>query len=370
MRLFNFHTCGNFSSSYEEELTVFQTDFGKVWLIAGLILIFGLLPAAGNSHAFKILNLIGIYSIAAIGLNILTGYTGMISLGHSAIFGLGAYAAAILSVWLKLPFWIAIPAGGIISAIAGVCFALPALRLAGLYLCFATLAGQKIMEYIFIHWTGLTGGAGGMLMTKTASLGIDMKSGIISYYVIFISLVIVIWMTVNLMRSKFGRAFIAIRDSQGIAAAAAIPVLKYKLLSVAVSSFYAGLAGGLFAYYNLNISPGLFDLSFSIALIAMVVIGGLGSIPGSIFGAVVVVMLKEALVYGDRLFAAPLKLSGLSFTFSSLYELTLGILLSLFIVFKPKGMTDAWNNFRSFFSLWPFLKCSYYGRKRFYPPDK
>lgn len=370
MKLVNFHTCGNFRSSYKEELTVFQTDFGKVWLIAGLILIFGLLPAAGNSHAFKILNLIGIYSIAAIGLNILTGCTGMISLGHSAIFGLGAYAAAILAVWLKLPFWIAVPAGGIISAIIGAGFAIPALRLAGLYLCFATLAGQKIMEYIFIHWTGLTGGAGGMSMAKTASPGIDMKSGIISYYIIFISLVIVIWMTVNLMRSKFGRAFIAIRDSQGIAEAAAIPVLKYKLLSFAVSSFYAGIAGGLFAYYNLNIAPGLFNLSFSITLIAMVVIGGLGSIPGSIFGAVVVVILKEALVYGDSLFAAPLELSGLSFTFSSSYELVLGILLALFIVFKPKGMAEAWNHFRSFFSLWPFLKCSYYGLKRSYPPDK
>jgi len=370
MRRFHFHTCGNFKPSYEEELTVFETDFGRLWLIIGLILVFGFLPVAGNSHLLKIVNMVGIYSIAAIGLNILTGYTGMISLGHSAIFGLGAYAAAILATWMKAPFWIAVPAGGLLSAIVGVGFCLPAFRLMGFYLCFATLAGQKIMEYLFIHWTGLTGGDEGILIAETDFFGIDLKSDIIYYYIIFISLVLMAWLAVNLIRSKFGRAFIAIRDNQRDAEMMGMPVLKYQLLSFAVSSFYAGFAGALFAYYNLNISPTPFNLSFSIMLIAMIIIGGLGSIHGSIFGAIVVVILKEAMIYGDKLLADPLKLYGISITVSSLYEVAVGLLIALFIIFKPKGLADAWWNIRSVFRSWPLSKDIPYGCKRSFPPHQ
>jgi branched-chain amino acid transport system permease protein len=370
MRLFRLNTCGKFTTSYEEELTFFKTGFSRLWLIIGLVLIFGYLPFALDSHTIKILSLIGIYSIAAIGVNILTGYTGMISLGHAAIFGVGAYSASILAIRMQAPFWIAVPAGAVISAIVGTGFGMPALRLAGYYLCFATLAGQKIMDFIFIHYVSLTGGPAGMSITGTDSFLIDMKSDRISYYVIFISLVITVWTVVNLMRSKFGRGFAAIRDNQEVAGILGIPVSKYKLLSFALSSFYAGLAGALFACYNLNISPGFFDMSFSIILMAMVIVGGLGSIPGAIFGAIAIVSLKEILAFGDTFLAAPLKLSGLSITVSSLYEFAVGILIVLFIIFKPKGLADVWRDIRALFSAWPFLKCSYYGFKRSFPPDK
>jgi len=353
MRLFHFHNCGNFKSSYEEDLNLFQTDFGRLWLIAGLVLVFILIPVAGNSHLMKILNMIGIYSIAAIGLNILTGYTGMISLGHSAIFGLGAYTAVVLASGMDAPFWLAIPAGGVISSILGIGFCLPAIRLSGFYLCFATLACQKIMEFIFIHWEGLTGGTEGISLSRTAFLGLDLKNDMTLYYIIFLLLAVTAWTAVNLVRSKFGRAFRAIRDDQKVAGAMGIPVLKYKLLSFAVSSFYAGIAGALFAYYNWNISPGDFSLSFSVILIAMIIIGGMGSMQGSIYGAVVIVLLKEASVYGDRLLV---DMFNIPFSVSSLYEFVAGLLIALFIIFKPKGLAGVWSDISSMFRSWPLLQ--------------
>jgi branched-chain amino acid transport system permease protein len=367
MKRFNFHKCGNYKESYEEELTVFQTDFGRIWLITGLIAVFGLIPLSGNSHVLRLLNMIGIYSIAAIGLNILTGYTGMISLGHSAIFGLGAYTAVNMATGMNAPFWLAVPAGGAISAIIGIGFGLPAVRLMGFYLCFATLACQKIMEFLFIHWDGFTGGPEGISMVKKGFPAMDFKGDVILYYIVFILLTLMAWMAVNLLRSRFGRAFCAIRDDSRVAGVMGIPVFKYKLLSFAISSFYAGIAGALFSYYNLNISPGHFNLSFSIILIAMIIIGGMGSVPGSIFGAIVIVLLKEVLVYGDRLLA---DMFNVSFKVSSLYEFAAGLLVALFVIFKPKGIAGAWSDIRSVFRAWPLSQGVNHGFKRSYPDNK
>ena len=366
MRRLNFHQCGNFKASYEQELTVFQTDFGRLWLIIGLIVVFGLIPLTGNSHILRVLNIIGIYSIASIGLNILTGYTGLISLGHSAIFGLGAYTAANLATGLSVPFWLAIPAAGVISAIIGIGFGLPAFRLMGFYLCFATLACQKIMEFLFIRWESLTGGTDGISLAKNGFPGMGLKNDMILYYIVFLFLTILAWMAVNLLRSRFGRAFRAIRDDSNVAEIMGIPVYKYKLLSFAVSSFYVGIAGALFAYYNLNISPGYFNLSFSIILIAMIIIGGMGSVPGSVFGAIVVVLLKEVSVYGDRLIA---NMFNISFTVS-LYEFTAGLLIALFIIFKPKGLASVWNDIKPVFRSWPLSQVVNHDFKRSYPGCK
>ena len=350
MKQFHFYRCGNFNSSYREELALFQTDLGRHFCIAGLIIVFGLIPLAGSSHILKVLNLMGIYSIAAIGLNILAGYTGVVSLGHSAIFGVGSYTAIIMTCTMNAPLYISVPAAGTVSAVAGIGFGLPAIRLRGVYICFATLACQKIMEFLFTNWEGLTGCADGISMAETGIPGMDIKSDMILYYIIFTLLSLMAMMAVNLMRSRFGRALCAIRDDQKAAGAIGIPAIGYKLLSFAISSFYAGIAGALFSFYSLNISPGDFNVSFSIILIAMIIIGGMGSITGSIFGAVVVVLLKEASTFGDRILP---DLLNMSFRVSSLYEFAAGLLIALFIIFKPKGIAGAWSDIRSVFSSWP-----------------
>jgi branched-chain amino acid transport system permease protein len=350
MKRFNFYRCGNFNSSYGEDLSLIKTDLGRLWLIAGLIIVFGLIPLTGSPYFLKVLNLIGIYSIAAIGLNILTGYTGVISIGHAAIFGVGAYTVVILTVTMNAPFYISVPAGGAISAVAGIGFGLPAIRLMGVYIFFSTLACQKIMEFLFINLKGLTGGSEGISMAKTGIPGMELKGDIFLYYITFALLTLMTITAANLMRSRFGRALCAIRDDRRVAEAAGIPAFRYKLLSFAISSFYAGIAGALFSYYCLNISPGDFNISFSIILIAMIIIGGIGSIPGSIYGAVVVVLLKEVSVFGDRIVP---DIFNMSFRLSSLYEFVAGLLIVLFIIFKPKGIAGVCSKIRSVFSSWP-----------------
>jgi len=369
LKIFSFYNCGDFKSSYREELSLVKDRPGRVLAAAVLVLVLGVLPVLCGPDLLKMIGIIGIYSIAAIGLNMLTGYTGMISLGHGAIFGVGAFSAALLASTANVPFWIAVPAGGAIAVFAGVGFSLPALRLPGFYLCFSTLAGQKILEYVFVRWAGHSGGIGGAPLTGMQHSGFGVKNDVVSYYVVLAFLAGMFWVSVNLMRSKFGRAFSAIRDNEEAAEAMGIPVLRYKALSFAVSSFYAGIAGALFACYSSELIPGFFNLSLSIILIAMIVVGGMGTLYGPVFGAIVLVAAREALAWGDRA-AGSVNLFGQSFTFSACYELFAGFLLVMFIIFKWKGMAGMWQGIAGRFSSWPFLKRGPYDSERLCTPDK
>ncbi|HRS97000.1 MAG TPA: branched-chain amino acid ABC transporter permease, partial [Smithella sp.] len=295
MRKLSFHPCGNYRETYEQELNIFETDFGRLWLCVFLIALFGAAPFVLSPYLLYVLNTIGIASIAAIGLNILVGYTGQISLGHGAFFGVGAYAAAILATRWGVGFYIAIPAAGMITALIGMIFGIPSGRLKGLYLTIATLAGQFIIEYVLIQWESLTKGTMGITLPSPEMMGWQMSGDRMFFFLIFISLVLMTWFAVNIIRSKYGRAFIAIRDNDRAAEGMGIPIFKYKLLSFGISSFYAGFAGALWAYYMVSITTEPFNLGLSVEYIAMVIIGGMGNIPGAIFGATFITILNELL---------------------------------------------------------------------------
>ena len=346
--------CGNFKVSYEDELAVFETDFGRLWLIVGLILLFAVIPFISSPYILYILNTIGIYVIAAIGLNLLIGYTGQISLGHGAFFGVGAYTSGILATKAGFPFWAAVPAAGLVTAAAGMVFGLPSVRLKHLYLCIATLAGQIIIEYVFVQWRSLTGGAEGIIIQNANLFGIDLGNDRTFYFVIFFCFALMTWIAVNLVRTRFGRAFIAIRDNDRAAEGMGIPVFKYKLLSFAISSFYAGFAGALFAYYLMSITPEPFNLELSIEFIAMIIIGGLGSIPGAVFGTVFIVVLNEVLSHATEFLMNIGASTGLAITIAPLREFVFGLTIVLFIIFEPKGLAEVWRIVRSSFRLWPF----------------
>ncbi|HDM09831.1 MAG: branched-chain amino acid ABC transporter permease [Deltaproteobacteria bacterium] len=354
MRRLQFHPCGNFRESYHQELTIFETDFGRLWLIVGLVLLFGVVPFVSTSYLLYVLNLMGIYAIAAIGLNILIGYTGQISLGHGAFFGVGAYTAAILATRVNFPFWAAVPLGGMATAGVGMIFGIPSGRLKHLYLTIATLAGQFIMEYVFVHWDSLTGGADGIVVTGATLFGIDLGNDRSFFFVIFVCFVIMTWIAVNLMRTRYGRAFIAIRDNDRAAEGMGIPLFRYKLLSFAISSFYAGFAGGLFAYYTMSITPEPFNLWLSIEFIAMIIIGGLGNIPGSVFGTIFIVALNESLSALSQYLMNLGTASNIAITIAPLREFVFGMAIILFIIFEPKGLAEVWRIIRSSFRLWPF----------------
>jgi len=353
MHKLQFHPCGNFKESYQEELTIFETDFGRLWLIIGLALLFGVIPLISSPYILYILNTMGIYAIAAIGLNILIGYTGQISLGHGAFFGVGAYAAAILATKASFPFVLAVPAAGIATAGVGIIFGLPSARLKHLYLLIATLAGQFIIEYVLVQWESLTGGAEGIVVMGATLFGIDLGNDRTFYYVIFVCFVVMTWIAVNLVRTRYGRAFIAIRDNDRAAEGMGIPIFRYKLLSFAISSFYAGFAGALFAYYIMSITPEPFNLWLSIYFIAIIIIGGLGNIPGAVFGTVFIVTLEEILSHATE-YLMNVGATGLGITIAPLREFVFGLAIVLFIIFEPKGLAEVWRIVRSSFRLWPF----------------
>ena len=356
MRKFQLRPCGNFNESYEEELSIFETDFGRLWLLVGLIILFGILPLPfiSGPGVLHILNMIGIYSIAAVGLNLLIGYTGQISLGHGAFFGVGAYAAAILATKVGVPFILSVPAAGIITAAVGIIFGLPSARLKHLYLLIATLAGQIIIEYVFVQWESLTEGANGISIVAASLFGLDLGNDRTFFYVIFVSFVIMAWIAVNLVRTRYGRAFIAIRDNDRAAEGMGIPIFRYKLLSFAISSFYAGFAGGLYAYYMISITPEPFNLWLSIEFIAMIIIGGLGNIPGSVLGTVFIVILNEGLSQITQYLMNVGASASVAITIAPLREFVFGLAIVLFVIFEPKGLAEVWRVIRSNFRLWPF----------------
>jgi branched-chain amino acid transport system permease protein len=349
-----FHPCGNFKESYDQELTIFETDFGRAWILIGLVLLFGVIPFISSTYMLYILNTIGIYAIAAIGLNLLIGFTGQISLGHGAFFGVGAYTGAILATKAGFPFWASVPAAGFMTALVGMIFGIPSVRLKHLYLTIATLAGQFIIEYVFVNWDGMTGGAEGIVVRRARLFGINLRDDRAFYYVIFICFVVMAWIAVNLVRTRYGRAFIAIRDNDRAAEGMGIPIFLYKLLSFAISSFYAGFAGALFAYYMMSITPEPFNLSLSIEFIAMIIIGGLGKIHGSVFGTVFIVALNEVLSNLTEFLMNLGVSTGAAITIAPLREFVFGLTIVLFIIFEPKGLAEVWRIVRSSFRLWPF----------------
>ncbi len=354
MRRLQFHPCGNFNETYDRELTIFETDFGRLATLVGLVLLFAVVPFVSNAYIVYILNTIGIYAIAAIGLNLLIGYTGQISLGHGAFFGVGAYTAAILATRVGVPFVIAVPAGGVSTALVGMVFGIPSVRLKHLYLCIATLAGQIILDYVFVQWESLTGGAEGISIPTASLFGIDLGSDRNFYYVIFVCFAILTLMAVNLIRTRYGRAFIAIRDNDQAAEGMGIPIFRYKLLSFAISSFYAGFAGGLYAYYMMSITPEPFTLWLSIEYIAMIIIGGLGSIPGAVFGTTFIIVLNEVLSNITEYLMNISPSIGGAITIAPLREFIYGLAIVLFIIFEPKGLAEVWRIVRASFRLWPF----------------
>ena len=348
------HPCGNFRERYEQELTVFSTDFGRLWMGIGLLALIAVVPFVASPYVLYILSMIGIAAIAALGLNILVGFTGQISLGHGAFFGVGAYAGAIFATALKLPFIIAVPAAGFATALVGMIFGIPSGRLKGLYLTIATLAGQFIIEYVLIHWESLTKGTTGITLPPARLFTFSVQSDLGLYYLIFAALVGMVWFAVNLMRTRFGRAFIAIRDNDRAAEGMGIPIFRYKLLSFGISSFYAGFAGALWAFYMGSITAEPFNLGLSVEYIAMVIIGGLGSISGSILGAVFITLLNEGLRFLTEILMNTGVVSSSGLNMAPLKEFVFGLAIVLFILFEPRGLAEVWRITRSSFRLWPF----------------
>jgi len=343
--------CGNYKIKYTQEMGIFDTDFGYSFFLL-LLIPMGSLPFFVGSYFTYFVNTIGINIIAVLGLNLLTGFTGQISIGHAAFVGIGAYTAGILSTRLDMPFLLILPLAGLMAAAVGVFFGLPSLRLKGLYLAIATLAAQFIFDFVIVHWESLTQGTHGLHLPKPAVLGIYLDGDQGFYYVIYFVAMLMLFFAKNLIRTRIGRAFIAIRDNDRAAEAMGINIWGYKLLSFAIGAFYAGVAGCLLAFYNRTITPEQFNIGLSIEYLAMAIIGGLGSNLGAVFGAVFMTSLYEVLrVTAEFILAVNPEFINI---LMAMREFVFGLAVVLFLIFEPDGLAERWRIVKAYFRLWPF----------------
>jgi branched-chain amino acid transport system permease protein len=342
--------CGDFRTSYRADAALFDTPFQRAALLAFLAAL-ATLPLWGTSYWLDVANRIGIAVIAATGLNILTGFTGQISLGNAAFLAIGAYTTAYLGK-LGLPFPVVIPVAGLTTAVAGMFFGVPSLRLKGLYLAMATLAAHFVVEFGVVHWDAVTGGVNGapVAAASLGSLSLDSDAKVF-WLVLPVSAALLLFAR-NLFRTRVGKAFVAVRDHDISAEVMGVNVLKYKLLAFAVSSFYVGVAGALLAYQARIISPENFPITLAIDHLGMIIIGGLGSVLGSVLGAAFLTLLPELLRLATGVlseFYPPLV--GL---FASLRTGVFGLTIVLFLVFEPDGMAARWRYVRDYWKLYPF----------------
>ncbi len=339
--------------SYLEDEAIFRTLYTKIWFALLVIILLVIPPFLGN---FKIyfLGMLGVAILSAMGLNILTGYTGLISLGHAAFMGVGAYSCGLLIVRLHMPFYLAILGAGFIVALLGLVIGIPALRIKGLYLAIATLAFQFIASYTFLKWNSLTGGSAGLTIPPPKIGSWILDSHLDFYYITLIFMMTGLLCAKNLFRSKFGRALMAIRDNDVSADVAGIPVFKYKILSFMISSFYAGVAGALFGIMMRTASPLFFGFDVSIEYLAMVIIGGMGTILGSVIGAIFLVSIPEILNLTVEFLAVFFENPGEVIIFLSPAKLmALGFLIMFFIHVEPTGLAGIWRRIRDYLKIWP-----------------
>jgi len=347
--------CGNFKRSYSEDEGIFPTKFLKVATIVFFGLLIGL-PWLLSDYLVYLAILILIAVVGALGMNIITGYAGQISLGHGAFIGVGAYTCGILATKAGMPFWVTLPAAGVMAAIAGVIFGLPSLRLKGLYLAMATLAAQLFLaDYLFIRLDWLTGGAAAMLVDRPDIFGFQLSDDRHFYYLALFIIVAAVFFTINLFRTKTGRAFVAIRDRDLAAGLIGINLFRYKLIAFAISSFYAGVAGALMAYFWTVISPEAFGLTVSIQYLAMIIVGGLGSVRGSVFGAIFIILLPQVAKSLIQVLASIVPPAiPIGNIFPALELVLFGLVIILFLILEPEGLNRMWRNLRASITLWPF----------------
>lgn len=345
--------CGVFDRNYSQDMAICRTRFQWAALIGFLVLLFGFFPLFATEYWFSIVNLIAITVIAVLGLQFLTGYCGQISIGHAAFMAVGAYTSAILATHLGWSFWVALPCAGISAGIIGLVFGLPALRIKGFYIAVTTLAAHFVIMWAIVHGGDLTGGVMGLSAPAPKLGGIVFDSEREFFFLIVSFAVLMTFFAKNIVRGKIGRAFIAARDNDIAAEFIGVNIFRYKVLAFTLGCLYAGIAGSLYAHYIGYVNEELFPLIESIWMLGMIVIGGLGSITGAIFGAVFIRLLSYGVYYLTPIVGAAIPAIEMSIANAST-KLVFGLVIILFLVFEPRGLYHRWEIILTKARLWPF----------------
>ncbi|MBS9717940.1 branched-chain amino acid ABC transporter permease [Pseudohalocynthiibacter aestuariivivens] len=354
-----FRTAGQFKTSYLKDQTLFPVRQDAILL--GIILAFAwvIFPLTASEFTFQTLLIpVLVYSLAALGLNILTGYAGQLSLGTGAFMGVGAYACyKMITIFPEMNLLVAVLMSGLFSAFIGVLFGLPSLRIKGFYLAIATLAAQFFLVWLFEKWAWLYNynASGAIQVPHVEMLGTPVAgpqaASMTQYYFVLVVVTLMTILAINLTRGTQGRIWKATRDMDIAAELIGINLLKSKLTAFAVSSYIVGVSGALFVFlWRGAAEPNLFDIPISFRILFIAIIGGLGSIMGNYMGAILIVALPVVLKTLPETFGIPIS----SATVEHLNVMVVGALIVFFLIIEPHGLARLWTLIREKFIIWPF----------------
>lgn len=341
---------GYFRTSLGEDLVLLDTRTQKYsCAIFCALLLFA--PFVAKPLFIDIANQVFLTAIGALALMLVTGFAGQISLGHAGLLAAGAFTAGILFKEFAAPIWVTLPASACIGAVLGLIFGLPSLRLRGLYLAVSTLGLHFIVVYVGGEYETRRGFSTGIALDPPSIGGWSLSDGRAWYFVLLAFAAGATLFSINLLRSKTGRAWRALRSNETVAEALGVHVAGHKLLAFVISSTMTSMAGCLFAYYRSFVSVEAFSLFLSIQYVAMVIIGGLGSILGALLGTVFVVLLPYIVEWVTAILPLTASISGLIFAIN---HTVFGVVMVLFLLFEPRGLVGIWQRLQNYFLLWPF----------------
>jgi branched-chain amino acid transport system permease protein len=340
---------GTFNQSYAQDMAIFRTKTHWVMLIAFLIFLFTC-PLYASDRILTVMTTIGITVISVLGLGILTGYCNQISIGHAGFMAVGAYASGILTATLGWSFWAALPCAALMAGLVGILFGLPSLKIKGFYLIMATIAAHFIIIWFILQFQNLTGGGNGLSVPRPEIGGFVLKSKASYFYLVMIIACLATFFAKNLVRTRAGRAFIAIRDNELAAEVMGVNLWAYKLLAFFIGCVYAGVAGSLLVHYVAFATVDQFPFMNSVWYLGMLIVGGMGSTVGVIFGAVSLKLLDELVtIVGPILSAAVAPQAA-----ASLSLIMRGLVIIIFLIFEPRGLAHRWQMVKAYYRLWPF----------------
>ncbi|WP_274425914.1 branched-chain amino acid ABC transporter permease [Chelativorans sp. YIM 93263] len=354
-----YRTAGQFKTSYAEDHALFPVRQDAMLLGVILLFAFVILPLTASAFTFQALLIpVLIYALAALGLNILTGYAGQLSLGTGAFMGVGAYACyKLITIFPELNIFLAIALSGFFSAGTGVLFGLPSLRIKGFYLAIATLAAQFFLVWLFQKWGWLYNysSSGAIQVPNIEMFGVTVTgpraSDLVQYYFVLVVVCLVTWLAINITRGRIGRMWKAVRDMDIAAELVGINLMRAKLTAFFVSSYIVGVSGALFVFmWRGAAEANLFDISLSFRVLFIAIIGGLGSILGNYLGAFLIVALPVVIGAVPAAFGIPISSS----TVEHLNVMTIGALIIAFLILEPHGLARLWAIIREKLVLWPF----------------
>ena len=360
----------NLTLSYAEDLKLFRGPWRKLGL-AILIFLYAWAPSYFSMYVLGVLTLCGVYAIGAIGLNLLTGYAGQVSLGHAFFFGAGGYVAAYLGADKGWPFLIYLPAAAVIGFLVGAVVGPFALRLRGNYLVIVTLGLVFLGDHLWKNWESVTGGGAGKSVAKAPlSIGTwnfrDLNVAGVSYqkeqslfWLVWAVVAIVIVLSKNLVRSRAGRAMQAVRDRDLSAEVIGVNLARYKVGAFAWSSAFAAVSGALYGVVTLRLEPSVFNLFLSITFVAMIIIGGVGTIFGSVLGAILVFGGQQLIARNSDFFLFDSVIASSPsdpgwFSIGEFNNILFGLFIVLFLLFEPRGLAALWIRAKTWFLTWPF----------------